>query len=257
MRDVAERLSAMSQERRLFTLRKLPNHLAHSGQVDRLSQIMTNFDFLQAKIGSVKSIDQQPVAMSIGSQPSPPPAAVYEVLEDFQNALTVLPFDHPIRQQIGTLFDTINLHSQSLDRDPTLFVQQMHNALVWHWDETTVLGREMRKAAQSCQRTWLKQRNRPVGAADPALLRTLTAHDNEIRSLSFSVDGKMLASGSKGGSLILWNVEFGQLQRWIVAHRGSVDSIAFSPDGKTLASGGGLYCETVGHSNGTIEVDLR
>ncbi|MCF2151378.1 hypothetical protein IQ276_034185 [Desmonostoc muscorum LEGE 12446] len=65
----------------------------------------------------------------------------------------------------------------------------------------------------------------------------LEGHDS-INSISFSPDGKTLASGSADKTIKLWNVETGEEIRTIKTHYTSANSISFSPDGKTLASGG-------------------
>jgi len=39
------------------------------------------------------------------------------------------------------------------------------------------------------------------------MIKTLLGHNNSITSLSFSPDGKTLASGSSDCSLIVWNLE--------------------------------------------------
>ncbi|MCI5120618.1 MAG: hypothetical protein D3908_05395, partial [Candidatus Electrothrix sp. AUS4] len=76
-------------------------------------------------------------------------------------------------------------------------------------------------------------------------IRTIHA-DNSIMSLSFSPDGKLLAtgaiglSGKKERTIQLWKVGRKSL-RCIHKIRGHTDttySVSFSPDGKTLASGG-------------------
>ena len=57
--------------------------------------------------------------------------------------------------------------------------------------------------------------------------------------MSFSSDGKTLATGSVGmdKTIKLWNVETGQEIRTLSGHNNSVNSVSFSPDGKTLATG--------------------
>jgi hypothetical protein len=79
----------------------------------------------------------------------------------------------------------------------------------------------------------------------------LTGHYDRVRSVAFSPNGALLASGSckvpattpKGayycatGEIRLWNVGTGKLQGTLVGHADTVWSLAFNPDGTVLASG--------------------
>ena len=69
--------------------------------------------------------------------------------------------------------------------------------------------------------------------------QSLTYHKNVVRSLVFSPDSKILASGSDDGQIIFYDLSAQKsVGQPINASKGIVFSVAFSPDGKTLASGG-------------------
>ena len=68
-------------------------------------------------------------------------------------------------------------------------------------------------------------------------VREYDGHTAWVRSLAFSPDGKILASGSLDCTIRLWNVETGQCLQILTGHTSGVQSVAFSNDGTTLASG--------------------
>ena len=71
----------------------------------------------------------------------------------------------------------------------------------------------------------------------PNYIGTLRGHTERVNSVSFSPDGKALASGSDDGTVKLWNVAERETIGTLEGHADSVRTVAFSPDGRTLASG--------------------
>ncbi len=70
------------------------------------------------------------------------------------------------------------------------------------------------------------------------------AHTDTVRTLAFSLDGRMLATGSWDGTIKLWDIESGALSggqvslRWTSWFTENIECLAFAPDGRTVASGG-------------------
>jgi WD40 repeat protein len=81
-------------------------------------------------------------------------------------------------------------------------------------------------------------------------------HQGEVRSVSFSPDGKMLATAGFDGSARLWNLSGQQLTEF-KADRGEVYSVSFSPDGKMLASAGYDGTTRLWHLSGQQLVQLK
>lgn len=75
------------------------------------------------------------------------------------------------------------------------------------------------------------------------LIRTFAeSHDFSIRSMAFSADDQLLASGSEDQTIKLWNTKDGSLVRTLtehddMAHDDYISSVAISPDGTRIASG--------------------
>ncbi|MEU5264694.1 hypothetical protein [Amycolatopsis sp. NPDC021455] len=65
----------------------------------------------------------------------------------------------------------------------------------------------------------------------------LTGHTGRVTSLTFSPDGKVLASGSQDSTVRLWNAA-GPIGVPL-AHHSAVRAVAFSPDGRLLVTAGG------------------
>jgi WD40 repeat protein/tetratricopeptide (TPR) repeat protein len=91
------------------------------------------------------------------------------------------------------------------------------------------------------------------------LVHRLNGHTGYCVSLDFSRDGKLLASGSRDGTAIIWSTETWKSTQTLQdpdkggpfsqTGRGMVDDVAFSPDGTILAlasRGGNVYLCDVG-----------
>jgi WD40 repeat protein len=70
------------------------------------------------------------------------------------------------------------------------------------------------------------------------MIQALVGHEETVRIITFSRDGKQIASGSADGVVKLWDAVTGSLQQTLEAHPMKITALAFLPDGKAILSGG-------------------
>jgi WD40 repeat protein len=70
-----------------------------------------------------------------------------------------------------------------------------------------------------------------------AVLQTLEGHTSWVKSVVFSNDGTLIASGSDDNTIKIWNVATGEEEQTLEGHTNTVSSVVFSNDGTLIASG--------------------
>ncbi|HVS37053.1 MAG TPA: protein kinase [Gemmataceae bacterium] len=86
----------------------------------------------------------------------------------------------------------------------------------------------------------LKGPANPAADDNPArLIADLKGHTGTIRCLTFSSDGRRLASGGDDNSARLWDGVTGETQGQPLRHSDALGALAFSPGGDRLATAGG------------------
>jgi WD40 repeat protein len=179
---------------------------------DRVADALTDFDFLQAKIGASQTQGE-------------PPADVFALLADFVKAVEAIPHAHTVRPDVESLRRAIDGSSHVLKRMPGLLVQQVYNAWQWPGDR---LGRLVVEAERRCETSRVRLLNRPQ--KPPPCLRTMTGLQGGVRCLAISPDGARVVSAGKDETLRIWDFRTGQ-QLFQQPWRDAKGAVAFSPDG--------------------------
>jgi WD40 repeat protein len=69
-------------------------------------------------------------------------------------------------------------------------------------------------------------------------LKRVVKQDRDVRTIAFSANGKLLASGGTGELVQLWDAQTGELIHSLQGLGSGTRSVAFSPDSQTVAAGG-------------------
>lgn len=75
-----------------------------------------------------------------------------------------------------------------------------------------------------------------AAAADLVFDHHLSGHTGWVRSVTFSPDGKLIATGGSDNTIKLWDARTGKTLRTIAVRDLAVDDMRFSPDGSLIAS---------------------
>jgi tricorn protease-like protein len=86
----------------------------------------------------------------------------------------------------------------------------------------------------------------------------LTGHEEDVRVIAFTSDGKTIATGSNDASVRLYNASTGKELKVLKGHGGRVTALGFSADGKTLVTAAGdtvrLWAVPAGTAKGAFKV---
>lgn len=163
-------------------------------------------------------------------------------------------FDNHGDWVFGTVFSTDGSHFVSCSRDTALklvevetgsFVDDVNssnkgygeiNALARHPKEDQVLSVGEDRIPRLYR--MFRQTRRDVGNTDFNLIRAYEAQSGAIKSVAFSADGSIFATGSSSGEARIYNVSDGKRLASMEGDTVSVFALAFHPDGTQLAMGG-------------------
>jgi dipeptidyl aminopeptidase/acylaminoacyl peptidase len=96
-----------------------------------------------------------------------------------------------------------------------------------------------RSLLQAMQRYDAQLREENLEVPDTEIpFRILDGHGDEVYTLTFSPDGKQLATGSNDRLIRIWDLRTGRVLRLLEGHTDSVTSLSYTPDGQTILSSG-------------------
>ena len=213
MSEFKQELGEMSREKRLYTLETLPRHLVESGQGEKLYQLLTDFDFMEAKLDEL---------------------GLQALIEDYNLAIDSQLLDGPEQSQTYLYWIQQVLHRSAriLEKDKTQLAGHLWGRLLAF--EKPEFQRMLEQAKQSKNSPWLRplRWNLIVGPC----LRNLAGHYFGVEAVAIAADGKRAISASADKTLKIWDTDTGIELRTLTGHTGPVRGVAIAPDGLTAIS---------------------
>ena len=199
-----------------YTIEKFKNYIAHrlghhlmmAEQLESLRNLLTDFKWLAFKL------DQ---------------AGVNELLKEFK----YLPEDNTLR----ILEEALELSSKTLHFDPLQLSSQLLSRL--QGLDVTVIQELLQQALLVKQKNeiLLIPHKRSLATPGSALLKTLSGHQDVVRTLAISSDGQFVFSASEDRTIRKWDISSGNLYRTFSGHAAGVNVIAISHDDSRVITG--------------------
>ncbi|MCP4544671.1 MAG: hypothetical protein GY832_46820 [Chloroflexi bacterium] len=229
-----------------YGFRHLPRHLAHSGRVEKLREMLCDFDWLQAKLDVVN---------------------VDALLVDY---------DHlPEETELHMVQNALRLSAHILAQDKTQLAGQLMGRLLTF--EQTEIQSMLARARKYEGAPWLRPLasclTRPGGPLIRTLGRataggcivvtpdwrrmvsvlgagklqvwdlqtgvcehTLKGHFKRVNVIALTPDGRRAVSGSDDKTLKVWDLQTGEYERTLVGHTHRICAVAVTPDGQLAVS---------------------
>jgi WD40 repeat protein len=199
MSDLAAKLQALPSERRTYTLSMLPLHLSEAGQIDRLCQALTTFDFLRLK------------SVLLGIAP---------LVSDYD----LLAGD----AQMSLLRSALTMTAHTLEEDISQLGSQIWARLLGAPTDGSRLVELLDQIENDQAYAHLLATTNSLPRAGGVVQRTLAGHTAQVNSVD--VEGDIALSGSDDKRVIIWNWQNGRILRALSGHTKPVNCVVLQGD---------------------------
>ena len=220
MSDLKRRLANMSPSKRREALQSLPRYLAEAFEAQRLQNLLSNFEFIEAKISE------------LGPQP---------LIEDYDLAFTpdILNSGEWVNskgENLRIVQGALRLSAHILDQDKTQLAGQLLGRLLSY--KALEIQAMLEQAKQWKAAPWFRPVTPSLAQPSERLLRTLVGHTGGVNAVAVFPDGQQAVSASDDGTLKVWDLQRGIELHTLQGHTDGVSGvvIVITPDEQCAVS---------------------
>ncbi|MDT9246432.1 WD40 repeat domain-containing protein, partial [Limnospira sp. PMC 1249.20] len=214
MGELKDRLAKIPREDGRWLLETLPGSLWRASKTARLHQLLTDFDFMQAKLAE---------------------CGVQALIEDYNLAMSSDVLLNPEQTEtLQLIAGTLRLSAHVLASDTTKLAEQLLGRLLSFENPEIVALLEQGKQWRG--KPWFCPLTANLTPPGGPLIRTLTGHSSWVNAVAIAPDGKRAVSASDDNTLKLWDLETGTELATLTGHSDDVNAVVIAPDGKRAVS---------------------
>jgi WD40 repeat protein len=189
--------------------------LAQSCQAERLFELLTDFDFIAAKIAH-------------------PDLQSQDLIEDYDLAFEPqVSISGEKESTLKLIQGAIRLSAHVVDKDETQLAGQLLGRLLSF--EAPEIQALLAHSKQK-QKPWLRPFTPSLMPPGTPLLRTLSGHSGSVWAVAITPNGQQVVSASGDNTLKVWDLHSGAEQLILTGHSSSVQAVAITPDGQQVVS---------------------